>query len=281
MARPPPWIVNSHVKVISSFGLGRTACECKRSCAFVKLGITRESAFRSEVASLVVGVIFVVGSVFGVFYGTDEFVATTEHINTLSNLARNKLIADEDGCESGAAIEHIAHIRHIRCIEVAEVERGERGAVKEHTAHIRHLLGVKILNAFYCGQIRAPSEPVITARGSCTGKRSIEDHLIDLFSFVIPLRIAPPLIKLISSFGLGSSASECKRSCAFVKLGIRMESAFRSEVAIHQVGVIFVVGIGFVVSYGTDEVLATTEHINTRSNQVRNKLIAGEDGRES
>ena len=280
MARPPPWIVNSLVKVISSFGLGRAACECKRSCVFVKLGITRESAFRSEVASLVVGVILV-GLTSVVFYGTDEVLATTEHISTLSNLARNKLIAGVDGCESGAAIEYIPHIRHLRCIEVAEVERGERGAVKEHTVHIRHLLGVKILNAFYCGQIRADSEPVITARWSCIGKRSIEDHLLDFFFLVKPLRIALPLIKLISSCGHGNSASECKRSCAFVKLGIRMESAFRSEVAIHQVGVIFVVGIGFVVCYGTDEVLATIEHINTRSNQVRNKLIAGEDGRES
>ena len=60
-----------------------------------------------------------------------------------------------------------------------------------------------------------------------------------------------------------------------------MESAFRSEVASLVVGEIFVVGIASVVFYGTDEVLATTEHISTLSNQVRNKIIAGEDGRES
>ena len=98
-AIPPPWIVNSHVKVISSFGLGSSASESKRSCAFVKLGISMESAFRSEVASLIVGEI-VVALTSVVFYGTDEIDAHMEHIITRSNLVRNKLIADEDGCES-------------------------------------------------------------------------------------------------------------------------------------------------------------------------------------
>ena len=83
-----------------------------------------ESAFRTEVTILVVG-ISVVALTSVVFYGTDEIDAHMEHIITRSNLVRNKLIADEDGCESGAAHEHIAHIRHLRCVEVSEVERGE------------------------------------------------------------------------------------------------------------------------------------------------------------
>ena len=58
-----------------------------------------ESAFGSEVAIIIVGVILaVIGSV--VFYGTDEFVARIEHTPIISNLDRNKLIAGVDGCES-------------------------------------------------------------------------------------------------------------------------------------------------------------------------------------
>ena len=83
-----------------------------------------ESAFRTEVAIIVVG-ISVVALTSIVFYGTDEIDAHMEHITTISNPVRNKLIADEDGCESGAAHEHIAHIRHLRCVEVSEVEQGE------------------------------------------------------------------------------------------------------------------------------------------------------------
>ena len=65
--------------------------------------------------------------------------ATTEHITTISYMVRNKLIADEDGCESGASLEHFAHIRHVCSVEVAEVERGESAAIIEHTAHTLHL----------------------------------------------------------------------------------------------------------------------------------------------
>ena len=156
-------------------------------------------------------------------------------------MIRNKLIAGVDGFESVAARKHTFHIRHLRCVEVGEVERFERGAVSEHIvhichilgvevceierferpavtehiAHIRHVLGVKILNAFYCGQIRAVIEPHITARWSCIGKRSIENHLLDLFIYS-----RPTTIKVISSFGLGRTAFECKRSCASFKLGI-------------------------------------------------------------
>ena len=173
------------------------------------------------------------------------------------------------------------HIRHLLGVEIREVERGESFAFNEHITHIRHILGVKIFDALYFGQIIAAREPVITARGSCVGKRSIEDHCLDFF----PLGIIPPWIvnsrvKVISSCGLGSSASESKRSCAFVKLGIRMECAFRSEVASLVVGVI-VVALTSVVFYGTDEIDAHMEHIITRSNLVRNKLIADEDGCES
>ena len=58
-----------------------------------------ESAFRTEVAIIVVG-ISVVALTSVVFYGTDKFVATTEHIPTISYLVRNKLIAYVDGRES-------------------------------------------------------------------------------------------------------------------------------------------------------------------------------------
>ena len=49
-----------------------------------------------------------------------------EHIITRSNLVRNKLIAGVDGGESLAVRKHVIHIRHLLCIEVSEIERGER-----------------------------------------------------------------------------------------------------------------------------------------------------------
>ena len=135
--------------------------------------------------------------------------------------------------------EHGIHIRHIPCTEISEVERREIWTVKEHTAHIRHILGVKILDALYICQFRAVTEPVITARWSCVSKRSFEDHFLDFIS----MRRPPPRfgcfqIKRISSFGLGKAASECKRSCTFVKLGILK---YRSKITIRAA-----VGVGVV-----------------------------------
>ena len=54
-----------------------------------------------------------------------EVSAFIEHIITMFNLCRYKLIAGVYGCESGAFKEHTIHIRHIRSIEVSKVERGE------------------------------------------------------------------------------------------------------------------------------------------------------------
>ena len=140
--------------------------------------------------------------------------------------------------ESATIPEHAPHTRHIRSVEASEVERREILTSTEHGTHIRHILGVKILDALYCGQISAIKEPPTTARWSCVSKRSIEDHFLDFIFMRKPLRVGCFHIKRISSFGLGKAASECKRSCTFVKLGILK---YRSKITIHAaVGVVVV-----------------------------------------
>ena len=140
--------------------------------------------------------------------------------------------------ESVTIPEHACHICHIPCIEISEVERREFLTSTEHDTHIRHILGVKILDALYCGQISAIPEPLITARWSCVSKRSIEDHFLDFIFMRKPPWVRCFQIKRISYFGLGKAASECKRSCTFVKLGILK---YRSKITIRAA-----VGVGVV-----------------------------------
>ena len=79
-----------------------------------------------KVASLVVCIVVIfLTRVLLILYKTFEVCAIIEHVRTFSYLVRYKLIADVDGCESSAVIEHIAHICHILCIEISDVERGE------------------------------------------------------------------------------------------------------------------------------------------------------------
>ena len=107
---------------------------------------------------------------------------------------------------------------------------------------MRHILGVKIFDALYFGQILAAIEPTKTARGSYVGKRSIEDHRLDLFFLRIPLRGVRSHVKVISSFGLGSGKTvfECKRSCAFVKLGISLITGIEFEFKLAYLNIVFI-----------------------------------------
>ena len=166
-------------------------------------------------------------------------------------------------------------MRHIRCIELRDVERFKFYTGSKHIAHIFHVLSIQILNTFNFGQRGTLIEPPITARWSCICKRSIEDHLLDIFSLGIPARIVIPHIKIISSFGLDSLVAESKSFSGIIKLGI---STSRSKVTSRAAVGIGVVDFATIIAF---EVCAATEHIRTNSNLVRFKIIASVDGCES
>ena len=136
----PRWCIITFIQIISTFGFGKTAFECKSSCAFVKLGI---GTSRSEVTSLAVGVI-VVSLAGNIIYCAFERGAAFEHLRPITYLCCHKLVADIDGFKRRASPEHPAHIFHVLSIELREVERMKTFAPTKHSMHILHLLGIKL-----------------------------------------------------------------------------------------------------------------------------------------